>query len=213
MATCSDAQALRARAGSSVLKAAPPVSVWVLRANRSAMSLRLKWCGPTPEYRSSRRDHVGRVENYATSAHRPAVRDFAVGPSALPLRAISSPPNANGQMCDAVLPRHVLTWAVGQGATHGAGNRMPRLGKIRRDQLEGNGRATDNVALPFLLAAALMGGRRSVDAAVRLTLSPVDDVEGPRDLPVGGHYRLAAVGSPPPRDAGQPLAGGMLPPL
>ena len=40
--TCSDVQAGRARAGSAVLKAAPPVSVWVRRANRSAMSLRLR---------------------------------------------------------------------------------------------------------------------------------------------------------------------------
>ncbi len=38
-----------------------------------------------------------------------------------------------------------------QGA-HGAGNRMPRLGKIRRNQLVGNGLATDNVALPFPLS-------------------------------------------------------------
>jgi hypothetical protein len=30
--------------------------------------------------------------------------------------------NANGQMCDAVHSRHVLTWAVGQGATHEAGS-------------------------------------------------------------------------------------------
>ena len=35
-----------------------------------------------------------------------------------------------------------------QGA-HGAGNRMSRLGKIRRNQLVG--RATDNVALPVPL--------------------------------------------------------------
>ena len=38
-----------------------------------------------------------------------------------------------------------------QGA-HGAGNRMPRLGKIRRNQLVGNGRATDSVALPVPLS-------------------------------------------------------------
>jgi len=43
--TCSDAQAGWARAGSAVLKAAPPVSVCVRRANRSAMSLRLRRCG------------------------------------------------------------------------------------------------------------------------------------------------------------------------
>jgi hypothetical protein len=30
--------------------------------------------------------------------------------------------NANGQMCDARRPRHVLTWAAGQGATHEAGS-------------------------------------------------------------------------------------------
>lgn len=35
---------------------------------------------------------------------------------------------------------------------HGAGNRMSRLGKIRRDQLVGNGRATDTVALPVPLS-------------------------------------------------------------
>lgn len=79
----------------------------------------------------------------------PPSATFAVGPSARPLRAISSPPDANGQLCDAVLLRQGLTWPVGQGATHGAGNRVPRLGKIRRNQLVGNGRATDNVALPF----------------------------------------------------------------
>ena len=56
-----------------------------------------------------------------------------------------------------VLPRHVLTWAVGQGATHGAGNRMPRLGMIRTEQHVGNGRATDNVALPFPLANGAQG--------------------------------------------------------
>ena len=63
----------------------------------------------------------------------------------------------------------VLTWAVGQGATHGAGNRMPRLGKIRRDQLEGNGRATDSVALPFLLAA---GARRDGRSTLREAALP-----------------------------------------
>ena len=33
-----------------------------------------------------------------------------------------SPLNTNGQMCDAILPPDVLTWVVGQGATHGAGS-------------------------------------------------------------------------------------------
>ena len=35
---------------------------------------------------------------------------------------------------------------------HGAGNRMSRLGKIRSNQLVGNRRATDTVALPVPLS-------------------------------------------------------------
>ena len=90
-----------------------------------------------------------RPVNHATSAHRAAVRHIRGGTVGAAASGDQQSTNATGQMCDAVLLRHGLTWPVGQGATHGAGNRMPRLGKIRRNQLVGNGRATDNVALPF----------------------------------------------------------------
>jgi|SRR5690242_21494784 hypothetical protein len=84
-----------------------------------------------------------------------------------------------------VLPLHVLTWGEGQGATHGDGSRMPRLQEISGDQLVGNGRATNNVALPFPLAAGAQGamagrvqdlprlaGAQVVDIAIEFSYQP-----------------------------------------
>ena len=111
----------------------------------------------------------------------------------MPLRGISSPPNANGQICDAILPRHVLTWAVGQGATYGADNRMPISARSAGISL------WETVAQRTTLRA--VSARRWREGAMG----------GPDSSDPSASLRQ--VGSPPPRDAGQPLAGGMLPPL